>query len=159
MSLIIDPYRFATGDTFVMPYRQDIMGWSSVDGSSGMTYTRVQSSVAMGGGLGGQLSLEEADSGDYMEWFVNLEAGTYTLTEIFFRSTLQGIVRWSLDGTSLGTIDHYGSSAPNIVGTITGITVPTAGNYTLRAAIDGKHASSTDYLMPVKAVNLTRTGA
>lgn len=161
MSLIIDPYRFAAAsDTFIMGYRQDVLGWSSVDGSSGMTYTRFQSSSRLGGGVGAHASTADADDGDYMEWFVNLAAGTYTLTHIYNQSTDRGIVRWSLDGTSVGTVDCYGAVATfNTVGSITGITVAADGNYTLKGAIDGKNASSSDFFLDVQSVTLTRTGA
>lgn len=157
--MVIDPYRFAAADTFIMAYRQDVMGWSSVDGSSGITYTRTQSSGYLGGGTGGDSGAADADDGDYQEWVVNLAAGTYTLTSVYVRGTDRGIVRWSLDGTSLGTIDNYGSAQNNTVTEITGITVAADGNYTLRAAVDGKNASSTDYRSTQQSVTMTRTGA
>ena len=158
--MVIDPYRFAAAaDTFIMGYRQDVMAWSSVDGSSGITYTRAQSGSYLGGGVGGDSGAGDADDTDYQEWFVNLAAGTYTLTSVFVRNTDRGIVRWSLDGTSLGTVDNYGTAQNNTVTEITGITVAADGNYTLRAAVDGKHASSADYRSTQQAVTLTRTGA
>jgi hypothetical protein len=158
--MVIDPYKFAVaGDTFISNGLQDVMTWSSVDGSSGVTYTRSQSSTYYGGGVGGGSSLADMDDGDYQEWFVNLTAGTYTLTVVRHRTTASAIVRFSLDGTSLGTADFYGATAVNIVDTITGITVAADGNYTLRAAADGKNASSTDYQVSIQALSLTRTGA
>lgn len=160
MSLLIDPYRFAAaGDTFIMGYRQDVMAWSSVDGSSGITYTRGQSSSALSGGLAGVAAAADADNSDYMEWQVNLAAGTYTLTGVFFRSTDRGIADWSLDGVSVGTYDMYGVAGWNIVSEITGITVAADGNYTLRVTANGKNASSSDYVINHTSVTMTRTGA
>lgn len=158
--MVIDPYRFAAaGDTFIMPYRQDVMAWSSVDGFGGMTYTRMQASTLLGGGVVLQASAADADDGDYYEWYANLAAGTYTLTFLFWRDTDRAITTWSLDGVDIGTVDQYGSNAPNTAGTISSITVAADGNYTLRCRANGKHASSTDYYLTIQSVTLHRTGA
>lgn len=159
MSLVVDPYRFGAADTFIMPYQQTSMMWSSTDGSSGMTYTRTQSSARLSGGSGNQANAADADDGDYYEFFYNLAAGTYTLTVIFPKTTDLGIVRASLDGSSLGTQDFYAGYSENHVWEITGITVSADGNYTLRFAVDGKNASSTDYRMVIYCATMTRTGA
>lgn len=161
MSLLIDPYRFAAAasDTFIMPYRQDVMAWSSVDGSGGMTYTRYQTSANLGGGSAAQASTADSDDGDYYEWFVNLEAGTYTVTVIYTKFTNGAICDVLIDGTSIGTFDRYNLTANvNNVVTFAGVAV-TAGNHTLRIAANGKAGSSSDYVIDVQAVTLHRTGA
>ena len=157
--MVIDPYRFAAADTFIMQYRQDVMGWSSVDGSSGMTWTRSQSSSMLSGGISGQANVADADDGDYMEWFFNLAAGTYELTFCFYRDGYRCISTWSIDGVDIGTVDLYGSNAFNVIGTISSITVAADGNYTVKARANGKNASSSDYLLGIVSVTMTRTGA
>lgn len=158
MSMVIDPHRFG-GDTFIMSYRQDVMTWSSVDGSGGMTYTRVQASFLLSGGMSRQANSGDSDNGDYMEWFVNLSAGTYTLTVVYRQATTSPIVDYKLDGVTVATVDQYGTLTDNVVAAATGIVVAADGNYTLRALVNGKNASSTDYWMQTKTVTLTRTGA
>lgn len=159
--MVIDPYRFATSsDTFIMPYRQDHLGWSSNDGTSGVTYTRTQGSGNIGGGYAGQNGAADADDGDYWDAFFNLAAGTYTFTVLYRANTTHGILELLLDGVSLGTIDTYnGSATNNNVSSISSVSVAADGNYTLRMKVNGKNASATDYLLAVQSVTATRTGA
>lgn len=160
MTLVVDPYTIAPAatNTFIMPYRADVMAWSSVDGSGGMTWTRSQSSGNLSGGIAGQANLADADDGDYMEWFVTVEAGTYTLTFLYYRDGARCSSTWSIDGVDIGTVDLYGTGAFNVVGSIASITIG-AGNHTVRARANGKNASSTDYALGVQSITLTRTGA
>lgn len=151
--------QYTLTDIFIMNHRQDVMTWSSVDGSSGMTYTRAQASTLLSGGLSRQNGGGDSEDGDYMEWFVNLAAGTYNLTVVYRQATTSPIVDYKLDGVTVATVDQYGAAAENTVASATGITVAADGNYTLRALVNGKNASSTDYYMQTKTITLTRTGA
>ena len=153
-------YAVVAGDTFIMGYRQDVLGWSSADAVSGMTFTRTQASGNLGGGSAGQNGAADAEDGDYWDVFVNLASGTYTFTLIHLKGTALGVCELLLDGTSLGTIDCYNASnTDDNVSAITGVAVAADGNYTLRIKVNGKHASSSDYLLGVQAVTMTRTGA
>lgn len=143
-----------------MPYRQTVIGWSSDDGDSEGGITRIQSSSILGGGTAGQSGDGTASDGDYIQWFVNLAAGTYTLTHTYTSASNRGKWDWYLDTTKLGTIDGY-SAGPvyNVVSTVTNITIAADGNYTLKLLVNGKHASSTEYYYDVPSVTLHRTGA
>ncbi len=149
------PYTF---DSAILPYRVDVLAWSSVDGSGGMTYTRTQHSGFLSGGIAGQANLADGDDGDYMEWNVLVAAGTYTLTFFYYSDSQRCKSTWSIDGVDVGTVDLYGAPTFNVVGSISGIAIG-AGNHTLRARANGKNASSTDYLLGVTSITLTRTGA
>lgn len=102
-----------------------------------------------------------ADDGDYIEWYVNLAAGTYTFTTIYATSTTFAILAFTLDGVSMGaTVDGYAASLTlNNVAQRTGVTVSTDGLHTLRMTATGKNASSTDYVMAMQSFNFVRTGA
>ena len=154
--LVVAPYIVAGGDTFTMPYRQDVMAWSSTDAAT-PTMARFQSSACLGGGIAWQGSAANANNGDYFDWYVSLAAGTYTLTVVWNRTNSSGKGDWKLDGTLIGTIDYNGTDSTNNVTTFTGVTVAADGNYTLRVIING--TNGTDYLMTTQAVTLHRTGA
>lgn len=155
---VVNPYTFG-GDTSILPYRVDVLAWSSADGVSGMTYTRNQSSSNLGGGSALQASAADADDGDYMEWDVLTAAGTYRLDLVYMTAANYAVVDVLIDGSSIGTFDAYSASLTrNVVGSVTGISM-TAGHHTVRVAANGKNASSTDYFITPQSVTLTRTGA
>lgn len=147
-------------DVFMAAYDLDVVPWSSWDTDGSATPTRVQNSTALGQGYQSQ-SAATADDGDYIEWYVNLAAGTYTFTTIYILSTNTAIVAFTLDGVSMGaTLDTYAASPTfNNVAQRTGITVSTSGVHTLRMTATGKNASSADYSMQMQTFNFVRTGA
>ena len=142
------------------PHRIQIVPWGQPKSVSGMTLTRTQASGYLGGGSAGQNGTGDADDGDSMSFDVLLDSGTWAIDVIYLKGTTFGILDFNLGGSSLGTVDGYnGSSTDDNVATISGITVATAGHYTLTVAINGKHASATDYLMGLQLIVLRRTGA
>lgn len=150
----------AAVDTIIMPYYEHHPTWSSIDASSGVTYTRYQSNLRLGGGLGGHSSLADADDGDYISFYVCLAAGTYTLTVLYDKDNLRGIMEASLDGSVIGTYDAYTAGTTfNAVASFTSVAVATDGVYTFKLALNGKNASSTDYAWAADWFSFTRTGA
>ena len=153
---VVNPYTF---DSAILPYRVDVLAWSSVDGSSGVTYTRSQSSTILGGGVAGQSNAANADDGDYMEWDVLVDAGTYRIDLFIITATDRAIHDVLIDGSSIGTTDGYSAgTVRNVVASFTGVALA-AGHHTVRVAANGKNASSTDYFISPQSLTLTRTGA
>lgn len=146
-------------DNMLYQPRQDIISWGGIVASSGLTYSRVQSSGMLSGGMASQASTADADDGDWMEWSVNLAEGVYKLSIIYSKWASYAILDILIDGVSVGTFDLYAAAtAHNNVGSITGI-VLSEGNHTLRIAANGKNPSSTDYYITPQSITLTRTGA
>jgi len=100
-------------------------------------------------------------NGDKFKQQVFLKAGTYEFHVLGYESTDRGMIDWSLDGTNFATgQDWYdSSSAANVEKTVTGITVSTSGYHTLQGTINGKNASSSDYMMSLTKYWFIRTGA
>ena len=151
---------YLSSDTILMNYYEWHMGWSSADIVTGYTFTRYQNSTNLGGGLSGPANLGEADDGDSISWYLNLEPGTYSLTTIYQKGPNSPIIEVFVDSTSLGTFDTYtGVGTPNQVQTTAGITIGSNGNYLLKYLANGKNASSGDYQMLIHAFGIARTGA
>ena len=149
---------YLTADTFLMPYYESHPLWSSCDASSGMTYTRAQASTKLGGGDARQVDTADSDDGDSYSFYVLLPAGTYTFDCIRSRNTTLATVDMSIDGSVFGTfVGNDAGAASNIVSTVTGIVVSTAGLYTLKFQANG--TAGTDYQMVIYWFSFTRTGA
>lgn len=88
---------------------------------------------------------------------VVLAAGTWSIFLLHFRHTSTGIATVSLDGSSVGTIDTYGSSLASQVGSITGITVATTGKKALKLKGATKNGSSSGYALWISLIVLVRT--
>jgi hypothetical protein len=91
------------------------------------------------------LRVSSGTSGDWVEWSLPLEAGTWTLEVTHAQSDDAGIMTFSLDGTDLApTIDGYaGAIQHNVQSLISGISVPTSGLHTLRVRTDTKNPLNT----------------
>lgn len=140
------------------PRHVDIWPWTAVYGSS-HAITRVNASTVLGMGTAG-LQASDADDGEYVEWQVALDSGTWTVTVIHYTAANEGIIDFKLDGTTIGSKDCYTLvTTANVVTQFTGVTVATPGVYAFRAQINGKNASSTDYAFFFNLITLTRTGA
>ncbi len=157
MTNLVNPYRFGS-DSFLMPYYRNHPLWSSCDASSGMTYTRSQDSLKLGGGDARQVNAADSDDGDSYSWFVHLSSGTYTFTTIRSRNTPLATVDISLDGSVFGTfVGNDGGAAANIIKEVTGIAIASDGVYTLKYQVNG--TSGTDYQMVIYWFSFLRTGA
>lgn len=143
--------------TTFAPRHCDIWPWMNWKASTFNATTRTNGSGYLGMGV---LDLDaNSTTGCYISYEVALDAGTWTLTLIYQKNVDCGIVTPSLGGSDLSTVDTYAASADDQVAQWTGITVATAGVYTLKFRTDSKHASSSDYDLMLQLVTLTRTGA
>ena len=65
------------------------------------------------------------------EHYFVLKAGTYDFIVTCQTNLQGGIIQWSLDGSSIGTMDMYSASADSmVVKTISGVVVATSGQHT-----------------------------
>lgn len=97
-------------------------------------------------------------SGSFAEWSRYLTAGTYTLTFLYATINDAAIVKFSVDGTTVVTVDTYtaGSVFSNR-STTTGIVVGSSGAKALRVFSNGKNASSSGHAIRVHSILLVRT--
>ncbi|KKT92569.1 MAG: hypothetical protein A3E37_00980 [Candidatus Andersenbacteria bacterium RIFCSPHIGHO2_12_FULL_46_9] len=94
----------------------------------------------------------------YVEWRVNLQPGTWTVSIMAKKANNMGTMTVALDGTSLGTIDWYAASdAANQVASITGVSVTEGGTKLLRLTMADKNGSSSNYVGRVQSLKLLRT--
>lgn len=142
-----------------LPRRIEIVPWGFPKATVlGPGYARNQNNARLGGGWGGG-SGTSGNNGDYMEWDVLLDAGTWAVDAIYPKNTGQAIAEVLIDGVSVGTVDTYAASGSNNnVTTWTGFTVATPGYYTVRWAANGKNASSSSYGLTLQLLVLRRTG-
>lgn len=88
---------------------------------------------------------------------VVLNAGTWTMNMMHGRNTTHGIATVYLDGSSIGTVDAYGSISNNNVSAISSIAVSTSGKHVLRIVIATKNASSSSYFFLLQGITFVRT--
>ena len=95
---------------------------------------------------------------NYAEWDVLLDAGTFEFSLIHRQGPDRGIYTVAVAGATLGTtIDGYSSGGANSVGTITGVTVATAGIVPVRLTMASKNASSSGHAGYISGFTLSRT--
>jgi hypothetical protein len=151
---------FASGSGVegIYPYSFHITPWMSWSGSGG-TNAPTRNAGTSYVGLGRIYNGTGAD-GDYVQWNVELAAGTWSIKSIYATAASAGIGLLQLDGATVATIDFYAASGVNnVTTTTTGVTVATSGAHTLKLLISGKHASSTDYYYDLSSFSGVRTGA
>lgn len=108
--------------------------------------------------LYGQFYNTSDTDGDNLSFKLYLDAGTYTLLFLTRTAPALGIADFDLDGAEIASFDCYtANSFYNVLKKQTGIVVATAGLYTLKLRLDGKHASSTGYIAVIIYINLWRT--
>lgn len=99
---------------------------------------------------------------DYREWPVLLATGTWRLDILGYTGPNQGIITVSLDGVTVGTIDQYsGAQVKNVLLTLSGITVASAGNKRLRftmATRNGSNVATPGYFGILQEAAMVRTG-
>jgi hypothetical protein len=109
----------------------------------------------------GSIASSATTSGQSLEWDVLLEAGTWRLDAITYKSVDYGIVSVQLDGVQIGTIDQYDAAGTtyNHVNTITGIVVAESGLKRLKFFRNTKNAGSSGFKISAISITLTRTGS
>lgn len=95
----------------------------------------------------------------YIEWWFDMEPGTYKLMVWFQRAANMPITTFSLDTVGLGSFDCY--SAQNMVDylhTVNDIVVSAGGQHKYRMTATGKNASSSGYYQALYHFRFERTG-
>lgn len=142
-----------TSFTCTGPSRIDIIPFGYWGMSAGAEPLRTQASGCLSGG-----ELEQSsNAANEVGWYVPLTAGTWALDVIYWQYTNSAIFTVSIDGTTVGTIDTYGASTANVVGTITGITVASSKMALVKFAASTKNASSTGYAVRISHIALRKT--
>lgn len=92
---------------------------------------------------------------------IYLVKGTYTLSANFMTNATHGQGRFYLNTTALGggVFETYSAALGTTNVTITGISVATSGQYTLKLTVPSKNASSSNYTIQIHnpGVVLTKT--
>lgn len=95
--------------------------------------------------------------GNYLEFDVYLNAGTYDFYASFPKQTDRGIVDLRIDGVSIGTLDQYGADSPSNQGKISGFTITNSGYKKFKYYISGKNVSSSAYYVLFRDMVLVQT--
>jgi hypothetical protein len=102
--------------------------------------------------------LVSANNGDYVEWPVWLEAGTYQLDASHFKSSSFGIMSITLDGGQAFDFDTYSAVDPGCsfyTSNIGSFTVGSTGIHTLRATVTNrKNGASSGFNIGLHAIYL-----
>lgn len=104
-----------------------------------------------------QVSNSPAVQGDAASFPFACVAGTYSLQEVLVKASDQGIQTWSVDGTTVGTVDGYAVASGWQGGNVNGIVIAASGNHTLTMTMASKNASSSGFGTRVHVVTLQRT--
>jgi hypothetical protein len=87
-----------------------------------------------------------------------IPAGTWTAKIVSYRSSDAGIITFSFDGVSVGTIDQYNSSdSKNALQTIAGIVVAATSVKTVNLKMATKNGSSSNYTGRIAGLSFVRT--
>lgn len=91
-------------------------------------------------------------------WDIYLTAGTWEIAAMHSKAGDFGIMTFSLDGTSVGTIDGYnGTYVVNQRSEITGVTVASSGKKRLAVTMATQNALATSFGMQLNHLTLRRT--
>lgn len=98
--------------------------------------------------------------GDSFSQNIFLATGTYTLGVLGVTNSLYGKVDWYLGATKIADGQDWYSADQvyNITKTQASINVATAGIYELKAVVNGKNGSSSNYYLVLTKFWMTRTG-
>lgn len=118
------------------------------------TWTATRNTSAL---YNGSLNNTTTADGDEVRWPVTLQKGTYTLYVLGYTNTTAGIADYYIDGVEVGSLDWYGGSSTDVLKSVTGIVVDNPGTVFFNVKIDGKNASSTDYILDMQQIMLVRT--
>ncbi len=96
-------------------------------------------------------------NGQYVEYYAALGAGTWKVSLMYARATDRGILNLTVNGTSIGSIDAYGTVSEKLVYTTSSFVLTAAADYLLRIAVNGKNASSSNYYAILQRLFFERT--
>jgi len=133
-------------------------GQSPVIVDPGSVYTVIQGTWVKILKNGEEIYNSSNATADEIDFLVYLATGTYTIRTWAKRDTMNGIMDIELDGVVISSKDWYAAAgAYDIVQDDTGISVTESKLHTLGLVVNGKHASSTGYLIRVQKITLQRT--
>ncbi len=129
-----------------------MLGWKA---SSGTPVRSINSARWMGGYVDFQ---NAATPGQWIEWNLGADAGTWDLTVFGDNLAINGTSTFSLDGVNFGTMNQYAASTSiGVVYSITGVTVPTNGAHVFRMTNTAPGVAAGTYGARVSAFNWRRT--
>lgn len=140
--------------TLIAEPSQVALGWSKPAAVVG-TFARTVDSASVTGGVGGNST---AALNDEVNYDFALMTGTYKMVAVGTTHANAPIVDWQLDGSSIGTQEWYTlATTKNVIKTISGINVNTAGIYRLKALASSKNGASGGYGMLFTSIAMVRT--
>jgi hypothetical protein len=91
-----------------------------------------------------------ADGDSFTNSFI-LKAGTYTLHILGAGELNNGKVDWYVDNVSIATGQDWYDTGPtyNVYKTVSSVSIVGNGRHVLKGVINGKHASSIGYFLPL----------
>lgn len=131
----------------------ELYPWMRDAASGAVVWTYLSSSIFYGHAFPSVPTI-----GNYLEWVVDLSAGTWEAEILHSSSNNYAIAHLLLDGVDQGQADFYLPSLTYNQRSTIGFTVGEAGLHTLRLAANSKNASSSNYYLPMQLIRLTRTG-
>lgn len=148
------------------PTRALIVAYETPKAESGFAHVNAASSGESAGVAPFGTRFYDNADGSWVEWYVALGVGIYSLALKSYLYDGSGIVEFSIDGTPIdeapygasgASVDTYSGasnsfSAQQIVAD--DLTIPASGLFTLRATVNGKNASSTGFVTNVCYVSL-----
>ncbi len=105
----------------------------------------------------GWANVSDGTQNDAITFDFACNAGTHRLELYHLPFSNRGIYTIKIDGTAVGTVDGYASSLNPTFGTISGISIASAGQHTLTVVKATKNASSSGYLAMMDRIVLTQT--
>ena len=97
-------------------------------------------------------------NGDRINYTIGFAKGTYTFNILSWSNANWGILEVLIDGVSKGTVDQYSAALNRQVRySIAGIAI-TSGSHQVSIKVNGKNASSSDYIIGYNAMSFSRTG-
>ena len=89
---------------------------------------------------------------------VYLNKGTYKIITLHRVDTTRGVLDLDIDGVEVTSIDMYAAAGVQTVSDTDSTIIVESGLKALRLRVDGKHASSSGYMVTVSAIIFQRTG-
>jgi lysophospholipase L1-like esterase len=93
----------------------------------------------------------------YIEETIGLRQGLYRIALHHRKGSNRGIYSISVDGTVVGTIDGYAATSTDAIDMLTGVSLAGTRPHVIRFTMTGKNASSSNYVMSVSKLSLSRT--
>jgi hypothetical protein len=116
-----------------------------------LTYANAERSVI-------STTAANANNGDWFKWSFVADKGTYTIRIYGYKNTTSGILDWYIDNAPISTgQDWYAASAAFGSFALTNIVIAESGYHIIKAVVNSKHASSSDYTAEINEIIFIRT--